>query len=296
MCNSCGEGDKPGGKNSFVPHKKYKYMAYDVVDFQEEVIQASYEKPVLVDFWAPWCGPCRVLGPVLEKLAVEQVDRWKLAKVNTDQNQEVSVQYGIRGIPAVKLFVDGDVVNEFTGALPEHMVRKWLDEAIPTGDKLQLEAAEAAIEAGQMEMAKGILEDLYKAEPENVQVRVRLAQATANQDLAKAASYIEGVEVTDAGLIQLRDAILTLASVEMRGEDGESLPDEEGKEDYLAAAAAVKGRDWDEALSHFIAVIQKNRYYDDDRSRKACIAIFTLLGPRNPMTLKHRRRFDMVLY
>ena len=99
-------------------------MAYDVVDFQKEVIEASFEKPVLVDFWAPWCGPCRVLGPVLEKLAVEEADRWTLAKVNTDQNQEVSMQYGIRGIPAVKLFVDGNVVNEFTGALPEHMVKK----------------------------------------------------------------------------------------------------------------------------------------------------------------------------
>lgn len=91
-------------------------MAYDIVDFQKEVIDASFEKPILVDFWAPWCGPCRVLGPVLEKLAVEESDKWTLAKVNTDENQEVSMQYGIRGIPAVKLFVDGNVVNEFTGA------------------------------------------------------------------------------------------------------------------------------------------------------------------------------------
>ncbi|MCZ6756762.1 MAG: thioredoxin, partial [Bacteroidetes bacterium] len=94
-------------------------MSVEVQNFQEDVIEASSEVPILVDFWAEWCGPCRVLGPVLEKLEAEQNGEWRLAKVDTDQHPEVSMQYGIRGIPAVKLFVDGNVVSEFTGALPE---------------------------------------------------------------------------------------------------------------------------------------------------------------------------------
>ena len=99
--------------------------------FQKEVIDASHKKPVLVDFWAPWCGPCRVLGPVLEKLARESKGGWRLVKINADKHQDLVQAYGVRGIPAVKLFVDGKIVDEFAGAMPEHAVRKWLSGALP---------------------------------------------------------------------------------------------------------------------------------------------------------------------
>ena len=271
-------------------------MAYDVVDFQKEVIDASFQKPVLVDFWAPWCGPCRSLGPVLEKLAVEESDRWTLAKVNTDQNQEISVQYGIRGIPAVKLFVDGEVVNEFTGALPEHMVKKWLAEAIPTGETMQLDAAKAALEAGNTQMATDLLNGLLATDPSNANVRFLLAKIMAMSDLPTALALIDSLEANQSDHLQIKETIQTLGRLYKLGEDVSVLPDEDGKDNYVEAVKALTEYDWNEALQAFIKVIQSNRYYDEDGARKACIAIFNVLGPTHEYTRKNRRLFDMVLY
>jgi putative thioredoxin len=99
--------------------------------FQAQVLDKSHEKPVVVDFWAPWCGPCRVLGPTIEKLARESGGAWRLVKINTDKHPALMQRYGVRGIPAVKLFVGGEVTAEFTGALPEPQLRRWLGEHLP---------------------------------------------------------------------------------------------------------------------------------------------------------------------
>lgn len=99
--------------------------------FQTQVVDKSHDKPVVVDFWAPWCGPCRALGPTIERLARESGGAWRLVKINTDAHPELMQRWGIRGIPAVKLFARGEVVAEFTGALPEPQLRRWLSEHLP---------------------------------------------------------------------------------------------------------------------------------------------------------------------
>ncbi len=261
--------------------------------FETEVLQAT--QPVLVDFWAPWCGPCRTLGPVLEKLARENDKAWMLAKVNTDEHPELSMEYGIRGIPAVKLFVEGQVVNEFTGALPEFTVRKWLDEALPSETKKHLAQAEAALNTNRSDIAERLLRQVLADEPDNPKARMLLAQLLAFRDPAEASALAQGA-ATEPGFVQIQQAIQTVARLRHLKDHPDELPDEDGKALYLTALEALARRDFDIALTHLIEILQKNRYYDDDGARKAGIAIFTLLGPDHSVTRKHRRTFDMWLY
>ena len=129
--------------------------------FQADVLDASHEAPILVDFWAEWCGPCRSLGPTLEKLEGSANGKWRLVKINVDEHQDISQQFGIQGIPACKLFHKGEVIGEFTGALPEPQVKAFFDEHLPSEEKDQLDNAKAQIEAGDIEGGKFGLERLH---------------------------------------------------------------------------------------------------------------------------------------
>ncbi|MEZ4700736.1 MAG: thioredoxin [Rhodothermales bacterium] len=271
-------------------------MQYDVIDFESEVIEASYEMPVLVDFWAPWCGPCRMLGPILERLATEQRDRWKLAKLNTDEQPELSMQFGIRGIPAVKLFSKGQVVSEFVGAKPEHEIRQWLDASIPSEERQDLLTAQQLLQAGDVARAEEVLDVLLQHHPDHGEARLLLAQIVAGRDIDEAARLVEGVEPSDAAALQFVEGIVLLANMRRQAGEPASMPEGIARPEYLQAVEALASGDLDAALSRFIAVIMKDRYYLDDVSRKACVALFGVLGPHHPLTRKHRRMFEMALY
>jgi putative thioredoxin len=162
-------------------------------DFEREVVQESAKQPVLVDFWASWCGPCRTLGPILQKLAGEAQGRFKLVKVDTQARPELAQRFGIQSIPAVKLFVDGTVVAEFLGALPEAQVRAWLKQQIPSETDRLFRAAEAILAAGERQRARENFEIVLQADPQHLGARYRLAEISLFEDPVAALSFLEPI-------------------------------------------------------------------------------------------------------
>jgi putative thioredoxin len=270
-------------------------MTYDVTNFSEQVLDRSFQTPVLVDFWAEWCGPCKTLGPVLERLADENGKRWALAKLDTEQFPDVAAQYGVRGIPNVKLFVDGKVEAEFTGALPERAVRQWLEKVLPSEYRKLTEQAEALLASGNTEAAKELLEKVVEAEPANVPARVLLARIYVPTDPDRAAQLVEAIE-EDSNLFLVVEGIRTIAELKRKARRADALPESGVKKKYLDAIEALGQLDFDSALHKFIEVLREDRYYDDDGPRKACIAIFKYLGENHNTTLKYRREFSSALY
>jgi putative thioredoxin len=265
------------------------------LDFAHDVLEASRATPVVVDFWAPWCGPCRQLGPTLDRLAAD-ADDWTLVKVNTDEHPDVSRRYGIRGIPAVKLFVDGTVTAEFTGALPEPAVRRWLDAHLPSEAKNLAAQARRALDAGDAEAAQRLAQQALDADPAHHEAALILAQTLVFDDPARAAALADAADVAEPLLRQQREAVQTLARLLTLDPEADLPAGTPAADAYRAARAALAERAFDVALTRFIEVVRRDRDLDDDGARRACIALFTLLGPEHPATRAHRRTFDMALY
>lgn len=272
-------------------------MAASVFDFQRDVLARSRELPVLVDFWAEWCGPCRMIGPVLERLAARAAGRFALVKLNTDEHPEIAAQYRVSSIPTVKLFRDGQVTAEFVGALPEHAVSRWLDEHLPSPGKEAIAAAERALAAGDRTQAQQILEAALAADPALHEARVRLAELSFRADPDKALALVAGVPAEDPSFGRV-EAMRTLASLARRASAREPPPAGVPAVDwerYLEGARAfTAGRDA-EALEAWIDVLRRRRQLDDDGPRRACVALFTLRGD-DELTREYRRAFSSALY
>lgn len=270
-------------------------MNHEITNFQADVIERSHTVPVLVDFWAEWCGPCKVLGPILERLASKNGDRWVLAKVDTDKNQDLAAQYGIRGIPNVKLFVDGKVANEFTGALPEPSVVQWLKKALPDRFRKDIEQAQKLLQQGKTADAHSLLEGIIRQDPGHEHARVLLGESLVSTDPDRATELVAGIEEHSEHFLMV-DAIRTFSALANKLLHPDKLPDDPAKTGYLAALKELAAFRYDAAMEKFIEVIRTNRYYDDDGARKACIAIFRILGDEHEVTQKRRREFSSALY
>ena len=250
--------------------------------FEERVVDASRETPVVVDFWASWCRPCLVLGPVLERLAQEYGGRFVLAKVDTDANPRLAARFGIQGIPAVKAFRNGDVVSEFVGAQPEAAVRAFLDDVVPSrADELAGKGIEAE-HRGDVELAERAYRGALDIDPSHPAAAVGLAGILAGRDDGDAARKLLARVPEDAESRRL------LAELDLRAgghEDGDL-----GK----ASAAAARG-EHRTALEEALRVIEQGSP-SADRARDLMVRVFEALGDDDPLTREFRPRLATALF
>ncbi len=262
-----------------------------MINFKKDVIDASFEKPVLVDFWAPWCGPCRVLGPTLEALAEEQKDRWTLVKINTEEQQELAAEYGIRSIPNVKLFWQGKSVVEFAGALPKAQVERWLDEHLPNPSVQALGAILKQESAWPDSHLIQPLQAFFLQNPDNKEARLALAKHSLLQDADAALQLVNDIGEDDERFDQAEDvrAIAGLMTFEKSNGAAASAMLADARQALLNGQQEL-------AIEKIIDAVMADKSYHGDLPRKAAIALFHLWGPQYELTRSYRRMFDMALY
>ena len=240
-------------------------MDISATDFEREVIEGSKQQLVLVDFWAPWCGPCRALTPVLEKVCAEYGERVRLVKINSDENPEISTAFGIRSIPNVIAFRDGKAVSQFLGALPEGQVRAFIEKLLPPA---QLALAGRAIDEGRLDEAERLLGEIKP----NIDWDDRVETLKQGLSFARAGGGEKDLAAKVAANPADLDSRLALAGA-------------------LAARRAYR-----DALEQLLEIIRRDREWKDGEARKQILAIFNLAADDPALVSEYRKKLSSALY
>ena len=272
--------------------------------FDREVLERSYDTLVVVDFWAGWCNPCKILMPVLSNLAEEYNGSIFLAKVDTDVERKLAETYGIRSLPSVRFFKQGQIVDEFNGALPSEEIRLFIEKNQFKETDFDLHAAKQAFDEGDLDTASRLLRDILLKDPDNrtailLQVKIALQHGDVDfvdQFLAKVplgdADSDEIKEIT--ALNEFSKALVgspTMEELELDLANNDNLE----KRFQLASHYALQGQ-YEKAIQNFLMVMENDRNYKDDGARKSIIAIFDLLGGSGPIVNTYRVKMSRLLH
>jgi putative thioredoxin len=280
--------------------------------FAQDVIEVSQEVPVIVDFWAPWCEPCKQLGPLLEKVVTEANGAVKMVKIDIDQNQNLAQQLRIQSIPAVYAFYQGKPVDAFQGAQPESQIREFVTKLAQTAGTEEkspvdeaLEQAEALIESGQFEQAGAVYSQVVQHAPDNITAKAGLARCCIETgNTAGAQELIDTLSDDERMDTAFTSVISSLDLAEKAAEAGDLGPlqvaveanpkDHEAR--YNLALALYAGGQAEAAIDALIEIIRQNRGWNDDAARLELLKLFEAIGPTDPLTMDGRKKLSSILF
>ncbi|CAG9190696.1 Co-chaperone YbbN [Paraburkholderia tropica] len=281
-------------------------MDTTLATFERDVIEASALAPVLVDFWAPWCGPCKSLGPMLEKLEAEYAGKWRLVKVNVDENQELAAHFQVRSIPHVVAFADRQAVDQFIGVLPEGQLREFIDRLIPDSAQAARQIAQQAIEEGRREDAYEALQAALAYDPGFDDARMDLIELLLADNRADEArnevdllspKTTQGIDARFNALktrLDALDAAADLPPTDALDARVASHPDDlEARFDL--ASALIARRKYAGALEHLLEIVKRDRTFREDIGRKTMLSVFDLAAHQPQLVSEWRRKLSATL-
>ena len=284
--------------------KETKIVDVSEKDFEVVVIQESFRRLVIVDFWAPWCGPCKTLAPVLERVANQYEGKFLLAKVNSDENSNLAQKYQVRGIPNLKVIDRGETINEFSGAASEVQLRQFIDQCIPSEAKKLHRAAKKLMELGDLNQAKKQLAEAQTIEPDNdeirisqIEVAVELKQTVeANEHLINLKPVYK-LENKVKGLMSKLE--LMVYSQNAPSENDLRALIEKNPKDLEArlnlSKTLLAEENYQDALDVLLEIVKIDRNYKDDIGRKKIIEVFNLIGHDHVLTKQYRKTLAALL-
>jgi putative thioredoxin len=313
MSGSASYGGKPSAASPAAAGGGDLIRETTTAAFPRDVIEESKNQPVLVDFWAPWCGPCRQLTPIIERVVKEAGGRVKLVKMNIDDHPEYAGQMGIQSIPAVVAFINGRPADGFMGAIPESQIRQFIDKiagAAPGDDQAEA-IAETLAQAGELLAARdasgaaSLYAAVLQADPENIAALAGMAQCMilAGQH-DRALGLIDSLDdekKADPAILAVRKSLEQYEEARKLG-DPRALehelslnPDNHDARMKLAKIASVQGNRQD-AADHLLYIMKKDRAYEDDGARRELLNFFEVWGPKEPATAYARRKMSSILF